>query len=414
MRSEWSAVAAVLATVALLAAAACQNTDEAVPPNDFDRITSPVWAIDVGRNEDSITDSATRVGDHDEVMLPLAVYATVCTPEAHDHLASRGGYGHERCSYPYCCRGGFGAAGWSQGSVDELDQDHPELRLRELKATASVAITAEFVPYSNSGEARTQWSETLWTGEVGPLGMYEADELDPIVAKFDLNLRGSLYRDQLHGAYQIHVTISDCWLSSGSACGNNSRRFYWHPTSDIGSNEQGLGPAGAGLTIPDRAGGLGKIELGSGQEGGTTRPDQNGVVGGVPVRRIVQGLFQAGSGLGRVYFWGVEFAEPPPPEAVGSDLVGEAFGRGLSAGGNILVPSSEIQRYDAGPLGGQLWCQTFTHRLLAQTSYACGWVDRSTVGTISVSHDAINDLGLTEDEAAALLVEMRSDIETQG
>jgi hypothetical protein len=41
-------------------------------------------------------------------------------------------------------------------------------------------------------------------------------------------------------------------------------------------------------------------------------------------------------------------------------------------------------------------------------------VDRSTVGTISVSHDAINDLGLTEDEAAALLVDMRSDIETQG
>jgi hypothetical protein len=40
-------------------------------------------------------------------------------------------------------------------------------------------------------------------------------------------------------------------------------------------------------------------------------------------------------------------------------------------------------------------------------------MDQSTIGTISVSHDAIEDLGLTEADAAALLVQMRSDIETQ-
>jgi hypothetical protein len=61
-----------------------------------------------------------------------------------------------------------------------------------------------------------------------------------------------------------------------------------------------------------------------------------------------------------------------------------------------------------------VWCQTLEHTLLTtQTSYGCGWVDQWTIGTIAVGHDAIKDLGLTEAEAAALLVAMRGDIETQ-
>jgi hypothetical protein len=79
----------------------------------------------------------------------------------------------------------------------------------------------------------------------------------------------------------------------------------------------------------------------------------------VPVRRTVQGLFQARGGLGRVYFWGVELAEPPPPQAVGSAMVKDAFDLGVNAGGKTLVPRSAPRQYDAGPLGGQVWCQTF-------------------------------------------------------
>jgi hypothetical protein len=175
---------------------------------------------------------------------------------------------------------------------------------------------------------------------------------------------------------------------------------------------RGWARPGAALTIPDRAGDLAKVEIGTGQEGGrSNQPDQNRPVGGVPVRRVVQGLFQADSGTLGAYFWGVEFAEPPPPQAVGSATIEAAFVMGVTSGG-VDVPVFEPRQYDPGPLGGQVWCQTFRHVLLTtQTSYACGWVDQSTIGTISIGHSAIVDLGLTEANAAALLVEMRADIE---
>jgi hypothetical protein len=210
--------------------------------------------------------------------------------------------------------------------------------------------------------------------------------------------------------------VRDCRLSNGSVCGNNGRRYFFAPPSPFGTSEQGLGASGAGLTIPERAGGLAKLALGSGQEGGQPgQPDPNRPIGGVPVRRIVPGLYQAGGGLGRVYFWGAELAQPLTPEAVdrsGSALIEEAFGRGLTVGVNS-VPSSELRRYEPGPLGGQVWCQTFRHTLLTtQTSYACGWADQSTVGTISVNSYAREDLRLTEAQAAALLIAMRANIET--
>jgi hypothetical protein len=412
------ALAAALAAVALLAAVACGNTDDAGSPR--------VWAVDIDTDADRYGGAyaANRAGDHDEVSLRPAVYATVCAPAVHNFLDVRGGYGHDPCSYPYCCGGSFGAAGWSDGSLDTVDGDHPELRVRALTVTASVRITAEYVTsYSDNGEARTEPVETLWSGEVGPLSMYEPAELGPIVARFDPVEHTPAYDRQktavarehrpVAAPYQIYVAITDCRLSNGSACGNNSKRFYFVPAGEVGTSEQGLGAAGAGLTIPDRAGGLSKLQLGSGQEGGrASQPDQK-PVGGVPVRRTVQGLFQAGNGLGRVYFWGVELAEPPPPQSIGAATIKEAFGLGVSSGG-VDAPSSEARQYDAGPLGGQVWCQTLKHTLLStQTRYACGWMDQSTIGTISVSHDAIEDLGLTEADAAALLVQMRSDIETQ-
>jgi hypothetical protein len=413
-------MATVLATVTVFVTGACQHTDAEQP-------TPWVWAVDVDTDADRYGNAyaAARAGDHDEVTLRPAVFATVCPPQAHNYLENRGGYGHHACSYPYCCGSGFGAAGWSDGSLEELDRRYPDLRVRALTVTASVRITAEYVTsYSDTGQARTEPLQTLWSGEVGPLSMYGPAELGTVVASFDPVEHTSAYlrqkaalavardRRPVAGPYQIYVAITDCRLNNGSACGNNSQRFYFVPDGEIGTSEQGLGAAGAGLTIPDRAGGLANVEIGSGQEGGPTRPDQNRPVGGVPVRRVVQGLFQAGDGLGRVYFWGVEFAEPPSPQALGFATIEEAFGMGVTSG-NVHIPVSEPRQYDTGPLGGQVWCRTFRHVLLTtQTSYACGWVDQSTVGTISVGHDAIQDLGLTEADAAALLVQMRADIET--
>jgi hypothetical protein len=214
--------------------------------------------------------------------------------------------------------------------------------------------------------------------------------------------------------YRLYAAVRDCRLSNGSACGNNARRYFFAPPDGIGTGQQGLGASGAELTIPGRAGGLAKLEMGSGQEGRPNQPDPNQPIGGVPVRRTVQGLFQAGSGLGRVHFWGAEFAEPQSPQAVtqaGSALVEQAFSRGLTVGVNS-VPTTDMRRYDAGPLGGTVWCRTFKHTILTtQTSYGCGWMDQWTVGTISVNDYARRDLGLTEAEAAALLVAMRANIE---
>jgi hypothetical protein len=290
--------------------------------------------------------------------------------------------------------------------VREIDHDYPDLRVRELTATARLQIVAE-----HGGQP----VKTIVDREVGPLTMGEPVVLERVSWQFDPSAEPTGIDPDPGNPYHLYAMVRDCRLSNGAACGNNSQRYFFAPPDGFGTSEQGLG-AGAGLTIPERAGGLAKLPLGSGQEGGrSNQPDPNRPIGGVPLRRVVPGLFQAGDGLGRVYFWGVELAAPLPAQTVdqaGPAMISEAFRRGLSVGVSF-VPSSEPRRYDPGPLGGRVWCQTFTHTLLTtQTSYACGWVDRSTVGSILVNSYAREDLHLTEAQAAELLVAMRANLET--
>jgi hypothetical protein len=112
-----------------------------------------------------------------------------------------------------------------------------------------------------------------------------------------------------------------------------------------------------------------------------------------------------------VAFWGAELAEPRAPD--GPKAIEEAFGRaGLGASAGFAATSDQLRSYDAGPLGGQVWCQTYKYQVLKTTTfYACGWMDQGTVGTIVVNDYAVADLGLTEAGAATLLVAMRKDIE---
>ena len=75
-----------LAVVALLGAVACTRTDDA-------EFSPRVWAVDVDTDADRYGNAyaAARAGDHDEVTLRPAVFATVCPPQAHDYLENRGG-----------------------------------------------------------------------------------------------------------------------------------------------------------------------------------------------------------------------------------------------------------------------------------------------------------------------------------
>lgn len=382
------AVPAVPTAVVLLASTACWHEEA-----DF-RPDPRVWVVDVVPDKSfAAGQRATLVGDRHEVTLQFTVFATVCAPQAFEDPIG-GGYGHINCLINPI-----------PGTVNEIDHAYPDLRVRELTATAHVQIVAEH---------GTQPVKTLVDREVGPLTMGVPEVHEPVSWPFDPSFVPSDIGDPTN-PYRLYAIVRDCRLSNGSACGNNSRRYFFAPPDGIGTGQQGLDAAGAELTIPGRAGGLAKLEMGSGQEGRPNQPDPNRPIGGVPVRRIVQGLFQAGSGLGRVHFWGAEFAEPRPPQAVdrsGAATVEQAFSRGLTVGVNS-VPISELRRYDAGPLGGTVWCRTFRHTVLTtQASYGCGWVDQWTVGTVSVNSDARENLGLTEAEAAALLVSMRADIET--
>ena len=373
------AAPAVLTVAVLFANTACWHEDVPDPR---------VWVVDVVPDKSfAAGQRASLVGGRHEVTLQFTVFATVCAPEAFVFPLAEG-YGHINCLINPI-----------PGTVNEIDHSYPHLRVRELTATARVQIVAEH---------GTQQVKSLADREVGPLTMGVPYVLAPVSWPFDPSFIPEDIGDP-QNPYRIYAIVRDCRLSNGSVCGNNARRYFFAPPGGIGTGQQGLGAAGAELSIPGRAAGLTNLPIGSGQEGRPNQPDPNRPIGGVPIRRIVQGLFQAGSGLGRVHFWGAEFAEPQPTQAAA--LVEEAFSRGLTVGVNS-TPVSELRRYDAGPLGGALWCRTFKHTLLtSQTSYACGWADQWTVGTISVNDYARRNLNLTEAEAAALLVTMRRDIE---
>ncbi|HZN74466.1 MAG TPA: hypothetical protein VFC00_22585 [Micromonosporaceae bacterium] len=373
------------AVVVLFSSTACLPEEEA---EDDPR----VWAVDLIPDDGSTSEKqATWAGEDHQVTLRFVVYATTCAPEAYEHALDRGnGYGHTAC-----------LVNPSPEIATSLNRDYPEMKISELTITAHAQIVIEL------GDQRV---ESIDGGRVGPLRMGEPVLLDAVSWKFDPSIKPHITDGTGNVPYRIYGMLSDCRLSNGSACGANSRRIAFSPPGEgVGSTGRGLGAAGAELTIPDRAAGLTKLALGSGQEGNWPSPPQNRPIGTIPVRRTAFGLYQAGRGLGRVYFWGAELAQPPP---VDQTIVEQALGMGVIAGGLLVPNSSQLRQYDAGPLGGQVWCQTYRHKVLAQTLYGCGWVDQSTVGTISVNDYALTELGLTEAEAAALLVRMRADIET--
>ena len=64
-----------------------------------------------------------------------------------------------------------------------------------------------------------------------------------------------------------------------------------------------------------------------------------------------------------------------------------------------LTPDDESRQYDAGELGGEVWCESYSIG-----SSACGWVDEWTIGYVFI-------VGGDEPDTAALLVEMRPDLE---
>jgi hypothetical protein len=360
-------VAALLAGAVLVAIAACK-------PKPW------VWAVELVQAE-------TPTDDGRQVTVRFAAYATVCLPEAHDSLDSRGGgYGHKGC------------LSYGSEELAATDRFPPELRVGELTATAHVQIVAMY---------KSQLVEPLYEGDIGPLAMGQKVVLGPVTWAYgDVETSGA----DVPKPYAVYAKISDCRLSNGSACGNNSLR---HSFDRPGRSAGGLEAAGARLDVPDRAGGLDRVELRSGS--GAERPGQPESpqsLAGVPVRRTVFGLYRLGSGPGGAPFWGAEFAEAQPPSVVdrtGEHVILAAFDRsGLPASGAIAPTSSEMRQYDAGPLGGRVWCQTYEYKVLKKgTLVACGWVDQWTVGTIVVN-PAADEVGV-----AARLVAMRADIESK-
>jgi hypothetical protein len=385
----WRRGLTALLTCALpVAAAACKPEDEGT--------SSEVWGVDVASSPRAGEDASILI-DGNLVTVRLTVHATTCGPEAHDRISARGdGYGHNcRPLVPGDSRADF-------------DRSHPHLRVQELTATARVEVVAEH------GSRRVG---ALYEGEVGPLEMGGQIRLDPLSWRFDQVPSGRSLGDGTE-SFSIFAMVKDCRLSNGSACANNSRRLRIGGPDEIGTSEQGL--RAATLTVPDQAGGLDRLEQRSG--GGAERPSQSNPeppVGGLPIRRTVGGLFRVGNGLGRVSLWGAEFAQPQPPESVdesGSTIVQSALDTRAVRASAVHAPSRDgMRRYDSGPLGGQVWCQTYRYTALKKgTFYACGWVDRWTVGTIMVNDHAVADRGLTEADAAALLVAMRAATESVG
>jgi hypothetical protein len=388
VRTRLTRALTVLVTgAALITAGACKPLFGG--PEDVDP-DPEVWGIDVILTSDMHGAGGGgivyRGGTRLEIQ--LTVLATLCGSQPLDVDSNRGyTYGHS-CKYLF-----------SESDV-AAQTPRPDLRVGELKATAHLTVFAEY------GSERV--GAPLFEGDVGPLAMGAPIDLELMAWNFDKDRPAPANPGPVPdaGRHRAHAIVTNCHLTNGSACANNSRRFFMY--QETGSSSQAL-------TVPDQAGSLVKQEAptaapGSGEQPGQT--GQTGPVGGLAVSRTVSGVYKAGSGLGRVSFWGAEFAAPQAPDAVGSAVIEEAFGRAGLAGGAGFAPTSEMRRHDAGPLGGQVWCQTFKYQVLKTTTfYACGWMDRATVGAVIINDHAAEHLGLNEARAAALLVAMRKDIE---
>jgi hypothetical protein len=240
--------------------------------------------------------------------------------------------------------------------------------------------------------------------------------------------------------YRLHFRVRHCQQSGGlGGCVAESKVVAfdasgWVPTPPATPAPEGTGAAGAaGETPPttleaaDPAGGLARLDLQGGRDPGAPAESSDlpgdadllRTVAGVPVSRSVFALYRTGDDLGRVAFRGVELAAPLPADTVTRSAYDIADGA-LRITGQVndrhQPTAPGLRSYDPGPHGGQVWCQTFDVHLLPElppigTSYACAWVDRWTVGVVTVSTHAVEELDLDEAGAAALLVAMRADIQ---
>jgi hypothetical protein len=367
--------AVTVAAIVTLIATACGPSGE----DGEDGLTGPmVWAVDVssfGSSSSHLTDLGDGTG---QATLTPGVWVVACHHVAHEQLAHRGGgYGHELC-WP------------DESAVDEQD-------LLDLTARAEVLIVAEQI--NRDGSVREL--ELLQRVEVGPLRFGEAFVFDELTYRFSLDEEIGWSRPW---PYRIHVKIRECQLSNGSACGNNSRVFgHAAPSSGRALT------AAATVDLPGQAGGLERQHVPGGPEL-EHRQDALARIG-LPLRALVSDRYAAADDPSMsVTFYGGELAGPmagPQVEQSARDLLEAAF----EASFPNLTAVEPSQQYEAGPLGGQVWCRTYDIGVFEpQHVYACGWLDEWTLGFLFVGTPAALDL--TEADAADLLVAMRADIET--
>jgi hypothetical protein len=123
---------------------------------------------------------------------------------------------------------------------------------------------------------------------------------------------------------------------------------------------------------------------------------------GIAVNELVGGGYQAPDGAMSVDFFGGELTDPRSGSELG-ETARSTLEDVFRANFPNPTPTGESRDYDAGPLGGHVWCVTYDE----VGGYACGWLDEWTVGYVF-------GLGGTEAGTAELLVAWRSDTEQTG
>lgn len=124
---------------------------------------------------------------------------------------------------------------------------------------------------------------------------------------------------------------------------------------------------------------------------------------GVDARHLVAGYYDTGSDS-QVIFQGGELTDPLPEPELGESAVSTLDDLYRASFPYLQPPVGEGRAYDAGPLGGYVWCRAYQAGDPLEDYHVCGWIDEWTFGYTYSS-------GTTEADAAAQLVAMRTDLE---
>jgi hypothetical protein len=349
--------------------------------------------------------------------------------------------------------------GWSSCGASGRLADDVDVEL--VTGTATVVVETERRWRSpgtdgsgGSGEDSfdRDWpGETVATVSVGPLGFMEEAVLDPISFAFDDDARPfpSGVTDVRYG---FHVWVVICTVHNEAPVGEREWLFRnCGGDHDLSRVESGffflldpdrspdVDPTGLGL--PDRAGQFHRVDVVTGGDGAPTAPpgagdggSQLATVAGLPVSRSVSGLYEGvaefypdqGVVSVQAYFHGAEFAEPLPVATVasdGADLIRAAF-PDLGIINVVYEPDWTQRSYPPGRYGGTLTCQGLAPVrvfALVEITFACGWIDTGTVGTVRFSTKMHADdepdsvaVAHAHDVVAELLLQMRGDIQGGG